>query len=65
MSNKHGEAVKKAPSGPNAPSFGGNSKIMQNLAGLGDAGDNFSGVLPVVQKMGNPRQWQKTAERHK
>ena len=60
MSNRHGEPVRKAPSGPNAPSFGGNSKIMQNLAGLGGAGDNFSGVAPLVKQMGGPRNWRKS-----
>ena len=65
MSNRHGEAVKKAPSGPNAPAFGGNGRIMQNLAGLGDRGDNFSAVAPIIQQAGNPKTWRKTPAVHK
>lgn len=63
MSNRNG-AVKGAPSDSPAQ-FGGNSKIMQNLAGLGAAGDNFSQVMPTVQRMGNPRSWSRTSERRK
>lgn len=62
MSNRYGQPVKSAPSGPNAPQFGSNQRVMQTLAGLGSASDGFSQVAPLIKQMGNPRQWNKTKE---
>jgi len=59
MTNKYGQPVKGNPdTGKNF----GDQKIMQTLAGLGEAGDNFSAVAPAIRQAGNPRTWTKTPE---
>lgn len=58
MSNKHGQPVKQAPSGANAPAFGNNPQMLQRLQSLGGAGDNFSGVGAALAGKG-PRTWAK------
>ena len=63
MSNKGGQAVKQAPSGPAAPSFESNPQVMQKLASLGGAGDNFSQVLPTLKRTGGPRAWNRVQDR--
>lgn len=64
VSNKHGEAMKKAPSGQGAPQFAGhNPQTAQILQKLGSNADGFSGVLPALQRSGRPHQWRKTPER--
>lgn len=64
ISNKYGEAVKKAPSGPTAPQFAtGSPQAQQMLARLGNNSDGFSSVLPSLQRAGRPHQWQKSKER--
>lgn len=61
VSNKHGEAVKKAPSGAEMPAFANpsNSPIVQKLAASGGV-DGFSQVLPTLRRAGGPRNWART-----
>jgi hypothetical protein len=61
VSNRYGEAVKRAP-GPEQATFAGpqainNFKIPQN------ARDGLSPVLPTLQAMGGPRNWTRTPDR--
>jgi putative FmdB family regulatory protein len=66
MTNKDGGPVKRAPDGPEAPSFAtGNPQAMAALQRLGGNADGFSGVLPSLQRAGRPHQWHKTHERGK
>lgn len=64
MSNRHGEAVKGAPSGAQAPQFANaaNSPVLQRVASSGGA-DSFSGVLPTLRRAGGPRSWSRTPDR--
>lgn len=66
ISNKDGGPVRKAPEGPQAPTFSeANPQTMAVLQRLGSQGnaDGFSGVLPSLQRSGRPHQWRKTQER--
>lgn len=61
MSNKHGQAVRQAPSGAEAPKFTENNPQMAAaLARLGGNADGFSSVLPTLRATGGPRSWAKT-----
>lgn len=65
VSNRHGEAVKKAPSGPAAPSFTNhNPQVSAVLQKLGNNADGFSGVLPTLRQAGRPHQWAKVREKN-
>lgn len=56
VSNKDGQAVKRPAS--NTPGqFTQDASVMGKLARLGAAGDNASGVLPMLKAAGNPRNW--------
>lgn len=62
VSNKYGEAVKRAKTDtPAPPQFAtGTPTGMQMLERAQRAGaDNFSGVLPSLQASGRPNQWAK------
>ena len=63
VSNKDGRAVRSAPSGPHAPQFSNDQRVMGQLARLGNAADNASPVLPMLRAVGGPRNWQKRQER--
>lgn len=64
MSNREGQAVKRAPEGPAAPQFAtGNPQALQMIQKLGSNADSFSPVLPALQRAGRPHQWRKTPER--
>lgn len=64
MSNRDGQPVRQAPTGPAAPQFAAqNPQNMQILHRLGGAGDGFSSVLPALQRAGRPHQWRKVHER--
>lgn len=64
VSNKHGQPVRQAPSGPQAPAFRtGDAQAMQALGKLGGAADGFSQVLPTLQRSGRPHQWSRSKER--
>ncbi len=65
MSNAGGGAVRRAPEGPNAPTFAQDNKMMGRLAQLGAAADNASGVLPMLRRAGRPHQWARTSEAKK
>lgn len=60
ISNRNGQAVKQAPTGPTAAQFAGGGQVMQKLASLGSQSDNFSPVLGSLRAMGGPRSWAKT-----
>lgn len=61
MTNRHGQAVKQAPSGAEAPQFAAPSPQMtQVLSRLGGNSDGFSSVLPTLRATGGPRSWSKT-----
>jgi len=61
MSNKHGQAVRQAPAGPEAPKFTEhNPQMAAALARLGNNADGFSSVLPTLRATGGPRNWAKT-----
>lgn len=63
MSNAGGGAVRRAPTeGPHATSFAADGAMMGRLAKLGAAGDNASGVLPMLRRAGRPHQWARTSE---
>lgn len=60
ISNKDGQPVKRAPSGPATPAFSdGNPQTMRMLQGLGRNADGFSSVLPALQRAGRPTQWRR------
>jgi hypothetical protein len=61
ISNKNGSVMASRPAAdaPPAQFAGGDPKVMQALAKLGNTADNFSGVLPQIRAMGGPRTWQK------
>ena len=64
MSNRDGAAVKRAPSGTEAPQFAApNPQISQALAKLGNNADGFSSVMPALRSAGGPRAWAKVPER--
>jgi hypothetical protein len=56
LNNRHGQAVKQAPSGAAAPQFRG-PEVVQNLNIPTNARDQLSPVLPQLQAMGGPRNW--------
>lgn len=56
VSNKYGEAVKKAPTGDNAPQFAAaNPQVSQALSKLGGNADGFSQMIPALRDRGGPR----------
>lgn len=62
LSNKEGSAAKRPAiqQGAAAPQFASaGHPVMGTLAKLGSGADNFSGVLPSLQRAGNPRNWNK------
>ena len=56
LNNKHGQAVRQAPSGAQAPQFRG-PEVVQNLNIPTNARDQLTPVLPQLQAMGGPRNW--------
>lgn len=60
MSNRYGAAVKRAPTGADAPQFAApNPQISQVLSKLGNNADGFSSVMPALRSAGGPRAWAK------
>lgn len=64
MSNRDGQAVKRAPDGPAAPQFAtGTPQAAQILQSVQRHSDGFSSVLPSLQRAGRPNQWRRTLDR--
>ena len=61
VSNRHGEPVRQQ-STQNQAHFKG-PEAVNSIKFHGDARDNFSNVLPVIQNLGGPRNWQRTPDR--
>lgn len=60
MTNRDGAAVKRAPTGEDAPQFAApNPQIAQALSKLGNNADGFSSVMPALRSAGGPRAWAK------
>jgi putative FmdB family regulatory protein len=64
MKNNRGEAVRRAPQGPETPQFAGaNPQMMQAMSKLGPNSDSFSPLAPMFRNAGRPHQWNRTPER--
>ena len=63
MSNRHGQAVKQAPT-QGQTQFAAPTSVMPALQRLGSNADGFSPMLPSIRAMGGPTSWRKSPLKH-